>query len=190
MASKLRFCVLSVVLYSLGLLIVSRAESIGANVNQRHRPLSENQQCVHFEHHYCNKFGYNSTIALNPWARELSLEQAKTEFEDFNNLLQNNCSSKLGVFLCFTYFPLCYEKPLGPGQVIVPPCKEICDEVHASGCSAHVIRSIKQWPQHLQCSNFQSKSEAQNGNCAAGGQDDTSEREKETETNTGCEGGS
>ena len=210
MASKLSFCV-SVVFLSLGLLSVGIAMSISADVDLRPRPPLVNQGCVHFEHHYCNKFGYNSTIALNPWVRDLSLEQAIIEFEDFNSLLLYNCSNKLGIFLCLTYFPLCFDETLGPRQVI-PPCKEICDEVHASLCYDIVVYAAGRWPQHLRCSNFQSKSESQNWSCVSSNQDTTGEKENatttvcpptttkgvdkvtstkknETETNTGCEGG-
>ena len=91
--------------------------------NQRLPLLSSQGKCVPFHHHYCSNFGYNYTISPNPWARGLSLEQAASEFGDFNNLMRRNCSDKLGTLLCFTYFPLCYEKSPGNMRLILP-CKE------------------------------------------------------------------
>ena len=186
MASKSNLCVSITLLclFSVNLVVVgadlhrerrnlptNSAES-EVNSNQRPLSLSNQEQCVSFHHHYCSRFGYNSTISPNPWARGLTLEQATGEFDDFDSLLRNNCSDKLGIFLCFTYFPLCYELSLFNRQVILP-CKETCDEVHASRCNDLVLNSVGQWGPHLQCSNFQSKTEIHNGNCADGGQDMT-----------------
>ena len=138
------------------------------DVNQRPlKPITQDQ-CVSFHSHYCSKFGYNRTVSPNPWARDLTMEQALQEFNDFNNLLRSNCSDKLATLLCFTYFPLCYELPNGGSPQIVLPCRETCDQVHESGCNDLVMRTVGQWGEHLQCSNFRTKLETENGNCAAG----------------------
>ena len=148
------------------LLRVRRHQPINTtqSTNQHPLPPTDQDQCVPFHHSYCSRFGYNYTVSPNPWARGLTLEQVETEIYHFNGLLNSNCSNVLGTFLCFTYFPLCY----GNRQVILP-CKEVCDEVHTSRCNDIVLNSVGQWGSHLQCTNFQSKSEIQNGNCADGG---------------------
>lgn len=137
--------------------------------NQRLPLLSSQGKCVPFHHHYCSNFGYNYTISPNPWARGLSLEQAASEFGDFNNLMRRNCSDKLGTLLCFTYFPLCYEKSPGNMRLILP-CKETCNIVHTSDCNDLVLSSVGEWGKHLRCTNFHTKSETENGNCADGDQ--------------------
>lgn len=180
MASKLILCV-SVFLLGLSLLSISctvveadllrvRRDRPAQSINQQ-QPLSptDQDQCVPFHHHYCSKFAYNSTVSPNPWARGLTLEQAEGEINDFNSLLQSNCSSVLHTFLCFTYFPLCYHKGYEPAVVL--PCKEVCEEVHNSRCNDIVLNSVGEWGPHLQCTNFQSKLE-HGVTCADGGQDD------------------
>ena len=191
------------------LLRVPRHQPINTaqSTNQQHLPSSNQDQCVPFTHTYCSTFGYNYTVSPNPWARGLTIEGVQREIGDFNGLLNSGCSSVLGIFLCFTYFPLCY----GNGQVILP-CKEVCDEVHNSRCNDLVLNSVGQWASHLQCTNFRSKSEVQNGNCALGNLDTiggtedattataqppvttegvkeaTTTEKKKTETNNNCEG--
>lgn len=183
MASKLIFCA-SVFLLGLSLLSISctvvEADLLRVRRNQpaqstnQQQPISptNQDQCVPFHHHYCSKFAYNSTVSPNPWARGLSLEQAEGEINHFNSLLESNCSSVLGTFLCFTYFPLCYHNG-HEGPAVVLPCKEVCQEVHNSRCNDLVLNSVGEWGPHLQCNKFQSKSEHGPGvNCADGGQDD------------------
>ena len=189
MASKSILCVsvsllglsllsISTVVVEADLLRVRRHQPINtAQSTSQHLPPTDQDQCVPFHHPYCSRFGYNHTVSPNPWARDLTLEQVEEEINDFNGLLNSNCSNVLGTFLCFTYFPLCY----GNRQVILP-CKEVCDEVHTSRCNDLVLNSAGEWGPHLQCTNFRSKSEIQNGNCADGGQDMTGGKEDATMT--------
>lgn len=154
---------------------ISTADAVGSvpepvGVYQRPPPIDEQEQCVPFHHHYCSKFGYSQTISPNPWARDLTLEQATNEFSDFNDLLRRNCSDKLGTFLCFTYFPLCYKQPSAGERRLILPCKETCEAVHNSECNDLVMGSVGEWGKHLQCSNFHTKTETENGNCADGQQ--------------------
>jgi hypothetical protein len=151
------------------LLRVRRDLNTAQSTNQQ-QPLSltDQDQCVPFHHPYCSRFAYNSTVSPNPWARGLTQEEAEGEINDFNSLLNSNCSSVLGTFLCFTYFPLCYHN--GHDSVVILPCKEVCDEVHNSRCNDLVLNSVGKWGTHLQCTNFQSKLES-GVNCADGGLD-------------------
>ena len=154
-------------------------------VHQRPPPTNEQKQCVPFYHHYCSKFGYNLTISPNPWARDLTLEQAIREFSDFADLLRRNCSEKLGTFLCFTYFPLCYKQPLAGTRKLVLPCKETCEAVHNSECNDLVLGSVGEWGKHLQCTNFHTKAETENGNCADGQQEEWTDTTTESKGNEG-----
>lgn len=178
MASKSILCA-SVTLLGLSLLGISCEADLlrvrrntAQSTNQQSLPPTDQGQCVPFHHPYCSRFGYNYTVSPNPWARGLALEQLESEIDDFNGLLDSNCSSVLGTFLCFTYFPLCY----GNRQVVLP-CKEVCNEVHSSRCNDIVLNSVGQWATHLQCANFRLKSDTMNGNCADGGQDKSGGKE-------------
>ena len=153
------------------------------NLNPRPPPKNSQNQCVLFHHPYCSRFGYNHTISPNPWARNLTLENAEKEFNDFNDLLANNCSDQLGMFLCFTYFPLCYEVPQN-GRKIVLPCKETCEYVHNSTCNNIILRTVGQWGNHLQCANFRTKKETENGNCAGGHEEGDNDGNKQGLTTT------
>lgn len=158
------------------------------SLQQRPPPSVEQDHCVPFEHHYCSRFGYNYTISPNPWARDLTLEQAGLEFDDFSRLFDSNCSNKLGTFLCFTYFPLCYEHSTGGEQrQLVLPCKETCEAVHSSKCNDLILDSVGAWGNHLQCSNFHTKQETENGNCADGQQEEWTSRTTEDKKNGGKE---
>lgn len=145
-------------------------ESNSVMVNPRPVPTTDQDQCVPFQHYYCSKFGYNYTISPNPWVRGLTFEQAKTEFEDFTDLFKQNCSEQLGTFLCFTYFPLCYHQHDVQAKKLVVPCRETCEIVHQSECNDIILGGLGQWPGHLRCSKFHTKSETENGNCAEGDQ--------------------
>lgn len=166
---------LSVTLFCISSLVGAKLQSeveLTTDMHQRPLPTNEQEQCVPFHHYYCSKFGYNQTISPNPWARDLTLEQAIHEFGDFADLLRRNCSEKLGTFLCFTYFPLCYKQPLAGVRKLVLPCRETCDIVHNSECNDLVLGSVGEWGKHLQCANFHTKAETENGNCADGQQEE------------------
>ena len=166
---------LSVTLFFVSSLVGAKLQTeieLTTDVHQRPPPTNEQEQCVPFHHYYCSKFGYNQTISPNPWARDLTLEQATREFSDFADLLRRNCSEKLGTFLCFTYFPLCYRQPLAGARKLVLPCRETCDIVHNSECNSLVLGSVGEWGKHLQCTNFRTKAETENGNCAGGQQEE------------------
>lgn len=118
--------------------------------------------CTGFEHSYCSsKFNYTTAIFPNPRGHETP-EEAATEFSDFNTLLLNGgCHPKLGMLLCFIYFPVCNTTNFNPNTALVDatfyPCSEACTEVHNSECTQLVTSSpAGGWAPHLQC-NFTDK---------------------------------
>ena len=117
---------------------------------------AEERQCVNFTHSYCSKFNYSTAVFPNPRGHE-TIEEATQEFADFFALLNTDCDAKLGTLLCFIYFPVCNRDNFDPKKDLVDgfyPCRELCQQVHNSRCTVHVINSpAKSWAPHLQC-NF------------------------------------
>ena len=160
----------------------SSEEEEDSTPSVRPRVKSEERQCVEFEHHYCNsQFGY--THGLFPNNKGQTAEEAVTEFNDFSLLLNSGCSDKLGIFLCFTYFPLCTPN-MGPVQEILP-CKEVCEEIHKSECTEHVLNATKGsgWAEHFDC-NQEIFKPMESQQCA-GGESSNGGSENENEI---CEG--
>lgn len=113
------------------------------------------RECMEFTHSYCNKFNYTTAIFPNPRGHETP-EEAAAEFNDFVPLLNRRCSPKLGTLLCFMYFPVCNKPYFDPKSDLVDgfyPCRELCQEVHLSACTLHILSAVGTWAPHLQC-NF------------------------------------
>ena len=148
------------------------------------RPIIENtdRECTRFEHSYCNsQYGYQH--GLFPNHKGQTAEQAAAELDHFAQLFNSGCSDKIGVFLCFTYFPLCIPPTKDGTQLIggaqleeVLPCKETCEEVHKSECTEYVLNATRGtgWADHLSCNQdiFKPKSSKQ---CATGESDSDDE---------------
>ena len=120
----------------------------------------EDKQCVTFENHYCNRFGYTTTYFPNPRQQNLHLssteeykQNAIREFNDFFPLLETGCSSKLPILLCFFYFPLCEV-----GQCAYP-CRSLCEEVTGpdSECTKILNGLGFDWPEQFNCTHYQYK---------------------------------
>ena len=107
----------------------------------------ETSQCVNFTNHYCSQFENRNTAYFPNLRGHKTVAEADKEFQDFIPLLQSGCHPKLGTLLCFIYFPFC--EPSYPSLRIYP-CKEVCDEVHNSSCTA-LINQYAGWNQQLQC---------------------------------------
>lgn len=116
------------------------------------RPMveSSDRECLEFQHTYCNsQFGY--THGLFPNHKGQTAQQAAEEFNHFTQLIHSGCSDKLGIFLCFTYFPFCTPTTDRVQEIL--PCKETCEEVHKSECTDYVVNATKGdgWASHLNC---------------------------------------
>lgn len=106
--------------------------------------------CVPFTDHYCNRFeNFNAAFFPNPRGHK-TLDEAKSEFNDFIPLLQSGCHEKLGTLLCFIYFPFCDSaRP----SIRIYPCTELCEEVHNSLCTNLINNHGSGWNTALQCNN-------------------------------------
>lgn len=144
------------------------SSTVGSSVPSLRPKIKETQrECTRFEHTYCSdQFGYQ--YGLFPNHKGQTAEEAAKELNDFAQLFTSECSDKIGVFLCFAYFPLC-TPPIdtvlnldgtqlndGPTTMQlqeVLPCKETCEEVHKSECTEYVLNATRSdvWPEHLSC---------------------------------------
>ena len=104
-------------------------------------------KCVEFTGHYCNQFNRSKAYFPNPRGHE-TFEEADVEFQDFIPLLRSGCHAKLGTLLCFIYFPFCED---AYPSLRIYPCKEVCEEVYNSECTALVTQYAGGWNDRLQC---------------------------------------
>lgn len=127
------------------------------------------RECTRFNHTYCSsQFGYQ--YGLFPNHKGQSAKEAAAELNHFAQLFNSGCSDKIGVFLCFTYFPLCTpntDSTSGSQLQEVLPCKETCEEVHKSECTEYVLNATGGWAEHLNCDQAIFKPEASK-HCATG----------------------
>lgn len=130
------------------------------------------RECIRFNYTYCNsQFGYE--YGLFPNHRGQTAKEAAEELNHFAQLFYSGCSDKIGVFLCFSYFPLCVpnmggtEVSSGVQLEEVLPCKETCEEVHKSECTEYVLNVTGGWAEHLSCNQSIFKPEASK-QCASG----------------------
>jgi len=97
----------------------------------------------------CQSMPYNMTRMPN-LLHHSSQENAKLSIEQFENLLEKNCSDVLLFFLCAMYAPICTPNfQLAP----IPPCRSVCEKAR-EGCE-HIVRKHNvSWPEYLDCSNL------------------------------------
>ena len=74
---------------------------------------------------------------------------AQEELQDFQPLIQVQCSNALGYLLCAIYAPYC--DPDYP-QLRLKPCKELCQHVRST-CEDNTRTFEYKWPKHLDCDN-------------------------------------
>ena len=155
------------------------------------------RECTRFEHTYCNsQFEYE--YGLFPNHKGQTAKEAATELNHFSQLFNADpkCSDKIGVFLCFTYFPLCTPNVDGTQLVNsgdaqlqeVLPCKETCEEVHKSECTEYVLNATSGdgWAEHLSCDQAIFKPEASK-QCANGESGNDDEEESTNDGDNGSE---
>ena len=103
----------------------------------------------------CSALNYRWTYLPNLKGHQTQ-EEASNELADFAPLLETNCSPYLLHFLCAYYVPLC--KSDMPLNLEVPPCRELCSHVYKH-CYQYFVAHQLNWPEHLHCSLFPTKSE-------------------------------
>lgn len=85
--------------------------------------------------------------------------QIITEMEQFQPLLDSNCSPNLRFFLCGVYMPFCTHTE---GQQSLP-CQEVCTEVRvACGPTYTRLSGGLPWPNKFQCHRYPSAANTDN----------------------------
>lgn len=97
----------------------------------------------------CQSMPYNMTRMPN-LLHHSTQENAVLAIEQFQELLNQNCSDVLLFFLCALYAPICtvyfQSEP-------IPPCRSVCEKARA-GCEQIVNDHNISWPEFLDCSNL------------------------------------
>lgn len=97
----------------------------------------------------CQSMPYNMTRMPN-LLHHSSQENAKLSIEQFEKLLEQNCSDVLLFFLCAMYAPICTVN-FQPEPI--PPCRSVCERARA-GCERIVNEHNVSWPEYLDCSSL------------------------------------
>lgn len=94
----------------------------------------------------CQTLKYNMTRMPN-LLHHSSQENAKLSIQQFEKLVDQNCSESLVFFLCAMYAPICtINFKMNP----VPPCREECEKARA-GCEPVIREHNSTWPDILDC---------------------------------------
>ncbi|PIK39899.1 putative secreted frizzled-related protein 3-like [Apostichopus japonicus] len=100
----------------------------------------------------CSSIPYNKTRMPNLLDHSTQ-ENARLAIEQFEELVETNCSDVLVFFLCAMYAPICTYN-FGPfGTETVPPCKSVCLRAKA-GCEPIMNRYDVSWPEYLSCKDL------------------------------------
>ena len=135
--------------------------------------------CEPYEQPVCQRF--NLKEARFPNRRNQYADDAVEEFNDFSGLIASQCSSKIAVFLCSFYFPVCprddnnktVRDPRDGTIIEILPCKELCEEVRRDCETVFVNHTRRPWPSHFDCSHDYFKS-SDAGLCNRGPEDEES----------------
>ena len=106
-------------------------------------------QCEPIKIPQCRAMPYNMTKMPNLLYHNRQ-ENAKLAFEQFEILLEQNCSDVLLFFLCSIYVPIC---TIAFQQDPIPPCKGVCEKARA-GCEPLMNAYNVSWPEALDCSRL------------------------------------
>lgn len=96
----------------------------------------------------CSGLGYEVTGMPNLVGHETQ-QEAEQQLGTFKPLIQYGCSSRLTVFLCSAYVPMCSEKVQAP----IGPCASLCEAVRQR-CEPVLNEFGFPWPLALNCSKF------------------------------------
>ncbi|XP_069133018.1 secreted frizzled-related protein 3-like [Argopecten irradians] len=97
----------------------------------------------------CQGMPYNMTRMPN-LLHHSSQENAKLSIEQFEKLIEKNCSDVLLFFLCGMYAPICTVN-FQPEPI--PPCWSVCNRAKL-GCERIMNEYNVSWPENLSCDNL------------------------------------
>ncbi|KAH9490470.1 Frizzled-10-A [Bulinus truncatus] len=128
-----------------------------------HRMDNHYQRCEPITIKMCKDMKYNMTSMPNYVGQDNQIE-AEARIQDFQPLVQTNCSRLLKFFLCSLYAPMCTE--LVDETLNIPACKSMCLQVKAK-CEPILLSFNFKWPDMLACDKLPEKSDPRNNLCMA-----------------------
>ncbi|XP_077978098.1 secreted frizzled-related protein 3-like isoform X2 [Glandiceps talaboti] len=105
--------------------------------------------CEPIEIPMCRSMAYNKTRMPN-LLHHSTQENAKLAIEQFDQLLETNCSDYLLFFLCSMYAPIC---TVDFQTDAIQPCKSVCEHAR-DGCLPIMLEHNVQWPDYLACEDL------------------------------------
>ncbi|XP_038052833.1 secreted frizzled-related protein 3-like [Patiria miniata] len=99
----------------------------------------------------CSGMKYNMTQMPN-LLHHSAQENARLSIEQFQDLVNTNCSELLLFFLCTMYAPIC-TKSLEFEVESIPPCKGVCVEARQR-CEPTMLKYNVTWPEYLSCQHL------------------------------------
>ena len=108
-------------------------------------------KCEFINLEICKDMPWNSTLYPN-FRNHTSQVEARSELEQFRNLIEIDCSGAIVHFLCAIYAPFCTDDhPLR----VFRPCRRLCQHVR-DGCEPVFNQKTQglPWPDHLNCDNY------------------------------------
>ncbi|XP_064601508.1 secreted frizzled-related protein 3-like isoform X2 [Liolophura sinensis] len=97
----------------------------------------------------CKRMPYNMTRMPN-LLHHSTQENAILAIEQFEELVDQNCSDVLLFFLCAMYAPICTYEFLSDA---IPPCKGVCENARV-GCEPIMNEYNVSWPEGLDCKDL------------------------------------
>ncbi|XP_064635471.1 secreted frizzled-related protein 3-like [Lineus longissimus] len=108
-------------------------------------------QCEQIQIPMCQRMQYNMTRMPN-LLHHSTQKNAILAIEQFEQLVDTQCSSSLLFFLCSMYAPIC---TMEFSQDAIPPCRSVCENSKI-GCEPVMLRYNVSWPESLDCTRLPS----------------------------------
>ncbi|XP_015237311.1 PREDICTED: uncharacterized protein LOC107088946 [Cyprinodon variegatus] len=103
----------------------------------------------------CQDMPYKEAFLPNSLGHKTQ-QEANLALDDFEPLVQLQCSAHLKPFLCSVHLPKCAS------GMRLPPCRTVCEQAR-SGCEPLMNRFGLNWPEKLKCEAFSTESCEQYG---------------------------
>lgn len=115
---------------------------------------SINQRCQPFETDLCNIHSYSTVQPFRNTLGHTNIAAAEQELHKHFFLFRNErCKSKIQLFLCSLYFPVCVNSTMYQLEDLLRPCRDDCEEARRI-CRPSLQLANLTWPAEWNCSNF------------------------------------
>lgn len=114
-----------------------------------HGRVAEGSICEAIRIRLCQSMPYNITQFPN-LLHHSTQTNANLVLDQFQPLVESNCSQLLVFYLCSLFVPVC---PIHFRQEVIPPCRRVCQTAR-TGCEPVLARFNLSWPVELGCDDL------------------------------------